>query len=396
MKKCHINPDSCIACTSCVAFCPVSAATRKFAGPKMMGPALERFRGVDQNTEFSLEYCANCKNCDISCPSGVPISSLNMLAKSKIYKHKRHSLLEWIFSHAETLSKLASPIATLSNFGMSNPISKMILKKIGVTETMQLPAYATQTFAAQFKALQQQSYPDKVVFFPGCFINYYDPQVGMDFVAVMQRNRFEVIYPEGLECCGSPLVVNGYLDEATEKGRSNIVALKSYIDKGVPVITCCTSCGLMLKMEYQELMDLDYMEKLAENTYDASEFLLELHNNGKLNRSFSPVLGKYIYHPPCHLRAQGIGRPAMELLSLIPGIQLEDADAGCCGQSGTYGFDVARHEIAMTIGEPVFKKIKEYAPDFIVSDCSGCRMQLSQATGYKAVHPMTLLRQAYE
>ena len=45
MKKHQYNPDSCIACTSCVAYCPVSAATRKFAGPKMMGPALERFLG---------------------------------------------------------------------------------------------------------------------------------------------------------------------------------------------------------------------------------------------------------------------------------------------------------------------------------------------------------------
>ena len=75
MKKHQYNPDSCIACTSCVAYCPVSAATRKFAGPKMMGPALERFRGGETNTDFSLDYCANCKNCDISCPSGVPIST---------------------------------------------------------------------------------------------------------------------------------------------------------------------------------------------------------------------------------------------------------------------------------------------------------------------------------
>ena len=396
MKKHQYNPDSCIACTSCVAYCPVSAATRKFAGPKMIGPTLERFRGMDPNTELSLEYCANCKNCDISCPSGVPISTLNMLARARHYKNKRHSLLDWMLSHAETLSRLASPLATLANFGMSNPLSKMILKKIGVTDTMKLPAYANKTFFHQFKAFQQQSFPNKVVFFPGCFINYYAPQIGMDFVAVMQKNRFEVIAPDGLECCGSPLVAKGYLDEMADKARKNIQELKGLIDQGYPVITCCTSCSLMLKMEYQELLDLDFIDALAEKTYDAVEFLLELHDKGQLNTEFAPVPGRYLYHAPCHLGAQGIGRPSLDLLPLLPGVQMEDADAGCCGQSGTYGFQDDRHEIAMTIGDVLFQKIKEYRPDAVISECNGCCMQISQATGVATIHPISLLRRSYD
>ncbi len=396
MKKHQYNPDSCIACTSCVAYCPVSAATRKFAGPKMMGPALERFRGGETNTDFSLDYCANCKNCDISCPSGVPISTLNMLARAKQYKNKRRSLLDWMMSHSDLMSKLASPMAALSNFGMANPLTKMILKQVGITDKMSLPKYASKTFLQQFRAFKQQSFPDKVVFFSGCFINYYAPEVGMDLVAVMQRNKREVIVPEGLDCCGSPLVGKGYLDEAVEKAHTNIAALKPWFDQGIPVLTCCTSCGLMLKMEIQEMMDLEHMEQLAAHTYDASEYLLELHGQGKLNTEFAPVAGRYIYHTPCHLRAQGIGKPSLELLSMIPGFQIEDADAGCCGQSGTYGFEVAKHDIAMAVAEPVFKRIREFQPDFIVSDCSGCRLQLSQGTGFPALHPLTLLRRSYE
>ncbi|QJW48751.1 4Fe-4S dicluster domain-containing protein [bacterium BFN5] len=36
MSKHLINPDRCTACTSCIAQCPVTAATRKFRGPKMV------------------------------------------------------------------------------------------------------------------------------------------------------------------------------------------------------------------------------------------------------------------------------------------------------------------------------------------------------------------------
>ena len=62
MAKHRINPDDCIACTTCVAHCPVTAATRKFRGPKMLGPALVRFRISEVVYEPSLVYCSNCKN----------------------------------------------------------------------------------------------------------------------------------------------------------------------------------------------------------------------------------------------------------------------------------------------------------------------------------------------
>lgn len=86
MSKHLIDPDKCTACTVCVAHCPVTAATRKFRGPKMTGPALERIRMQVSDEDNSLQYCSNCKNCDMSCPSGVPISTLNMIARANYHK----------------------------------------------------------------------------------------------------------------------------------------------------------------------------------------------------------------------------------------------------------------------------------------------------------------------
>ena len=80
--------DKCTTCSTCVAYCPVTRATRAFKGPKLTGPSSERFRLFDETGggEISeieaLDYCSNCKNCDIACPSGVKISTLNMLARA--------------------------------------------------------------------------------------------------------------------------------------------------------------------------------------------------------------------------------------------------------------------------------------------------------------------------
>ena len=52
----RINPDKCIACTTCVVHCPVAEATPKFLGPRMIGPAYERFRLLGLTEDPSLHY----------------------------------------------------------------------------------------------------------------------------------------------------------------------------------------------------------------------------------------------------------------------------------------------------------------------------------------------------
>lgn len=394
MKKNQHLPDECISCTSCVAHCPVTAATNKFRGPKLVGPALERFRYSSNDIEPSLDYCSNCKNCDISCPSGVPISTLNVRAKAEYYKTHKHSLRDWMLAHGETMGKLASPFAGITNFALSNPINKAIMKQIGLTDKRSMPSYASRSFYQRFRKLKQKPSENKVIFYPGCFINYNDPQVGMDFVEVMQAAGYEVLVPEEFVCCGTPMVASGYLDEAEKNAHVNVKELTKWADKGYPIVTCCTSCHLMIQQEYQELFDIPGNDKVAAHMYNATEFLLDLYNEGKLPLQFKPMKERIVYHAPCHLRAQGIGRPSVDLLENIPGLEVIDADAGCCGISGSYGFKEEKYDISMQVGSALFDKIKQSHVNLVASDCGTCRMQITHGTGLKAVHPITLIKNA--
>ncbi len=390
------SSDKCMACTSCTIRCPVAAATRAFLGPKMVGPALHRFRRPMFAPDLAADYCSNCKNCDITCPSGVPISTLNTLSKGAYYRKNAHRTRDWVLSHGQSMGRLATPMAGLSNLAMANPLSRAVLKAFGFASQMPLPRFAGKTFQKQFRALRQQPFPQKVVFFPGCYIDLYDPQVGLDFVAVMQANRYQVVVPAGLQCCGTPLVANGFLDEARELVRSNVLALEEWVDQGVPVCACCTSCSLTLKQEQQELFDVPGTAKLASRVYDATEFLLELQDQGKLEADLEPFTGRYLYHAPCHLRAQGMGRPGLEMLRALPGVEISDADAGCCGLSGSYGFKGDKYQVAMAVGDALFKKVRATQADAVISECGTCRHQIAQATGAKTLHPISVLRRAFQ
>jgi len=103
---------------------------------------------------------------------------------------------------------------------------------------------------------------------------------------------------------------------------------------------------------------------------------------------------KVAYFAPCHLRALGIGFPALEILRLIPGLKIENIEADCCGMGGTFGFKKEKYEISQEIGKDLVEAIDRLKPEIILSDCEGCRLQIRHLTGLVVLHPIQILRDA--
>lgn len=394
----RINPDKCVACSTCVVQCPVAEATSKFLGPRMLGPASERFRLLNDGEDNSLTYCANCKNCDISCPQGVEVSNINMLARAEYCQTHKPSFRDWMLAHGEVEAKLASYFpAFLVNFGMSNPVSKLILDKIGISRHASLPRFAPKQFPALFKAYKQPELTKKVVFYPGCYITSYAPQTGMDLVWLLNKAGYNVVYPEKFSCCGTPLYTNGFTEDARRSARNNLTILKQWKEQGIPILSLCPSCQLMFKSEIPAFFP-ELTTDLNPSLDDAMEFILGCMERGELNtdeaRTSQPL--DVIYHAPCHLRVQGIGLPGFDILRKIPGVHVQNADAGCCGISGSYGFKKEKYEIGMAIGEKLFNTIKASRIKLVSTECGTCREQIIHGTGHECKHPLSILRERLE
>ena len=397
-KQAVYSGDHCLSCTSCMANCPVMAASLEYRGPKLVAPAHGRLHFSQDDYEDSLDFCSNCKSCDRACPSGVAVSTLNMLMRGEYYRHHPHSKRDDMLAHGERMAKLVSAIpfgSTFANLGTKVSGALGVLSAMGIAGQRSMPSYASKTFYRQFKDIKQPKSDKKVLFYPGCSINYNEPHIGIAFVKVMNHNGYEVLVDEGMNCCGSPLVVTGYLDEAKEHADNNVSRILKWKEQGIPVVVCCTSCSLMLRAEYAELFGEQRMEDAAENIYDAFEFLEELMSKGELKTDFKWVDKKLIYHVPCHLKTQGIGTPAVSVLKQVPGVEVELADAGCCGISGNYGFKKEKYDISMKIGEKLFERIKESTADDVICDCPTCRMQIKHGTQTDPCHPIEILEEAY-
>ena len=398
----RINPDKCIACTTCVVHCPVAEATPKFLGPRMIGPAYERFRLLGLAEDPSLHYCANCKNCDISCPHDVPVSSINMLARAEQCKQQSPGLRDWVLAHGELQARWLRLIpAGLKNFGMLNPVTRALLDALGIDKRAPLPRFAAQTFRQQMRNIRQPAQTRKAVFFPGCYVDVYDPRTGLDMVWALNRAGYEVIVPDDFVCCGLPMIANGFWQDARANADRTLSALPRWREQGIPVITGCPSCALMFRTDLPEFFP-DLAEKHgATPREDAQEFLRgcaergELQLDAKTAGACRPEL-RVIYHAPCHLRAQGNGLPGLELLRRLPGVMVRNADAGCCGISGSYGFKKEKYDIGQEIGAALFKAVRESGAHIAASECGTCRVQILHGSGLPCLHPVSIVRQRLE
>ena len=167
---------------------------------------------------------------------------------------------------------------------------------------------------------------------------------------------------------------------------------------GYPVVATSTSCGLMLKQEGREILGLEDDEDLRDvgrATYDICEYLRDLLDEGRLDTNFRPVELTVAYHSPCQQRGHGIGKPALDLLALVPGLRVIELDVDCCGIAGTYGLKREKYDIAMQVGDQLFRDIRAVTPDVVACDSETCRWQITHGSGAPTVHPVEILYRAY-
>jgi glycerol-3-phosphate dehydrogenase subunit C len=191
------------------------------------------------------------------------------------------------------------------------------------------------------------------------------------------------------------LIGNDLFDLATKLGERNLKSLRKSVEEGIEIVFSSPSCGMTLTQEYENILHIPGASILAENTFEISQFLLRLYEEGRLNTDFQEINETYFYHVPCHLRALKIGLPALELLFLIPGLKVIELPEGCCGLAGTYGYKREKYEVAREVGKEIFRAIRITNARMVISDCEACRMQIGQQTGVKTFHPIQVLRRAY-
>jgi glycerol-3-phosphate dehydrogenase subunit C len=397
----------CADCRLCVKFCG--------SFPKMFDAidsycTEEKYAEVDtkklksEDVKQIIDLCFQCKLCYVKCPYtpgdhewAIDFPRLMARGKAQQVKESGMSLGDKMLGNPDLLGKLGTKTSALANWANESRVHRQFMESLlGIHKDKKLPPFASKTLRSQFSSHKQnpQREPSaKIAFFSTCYVNYNQPELGLETLEVMARNNVDVAFAYE-RCCGMPLWHNGDMDQAIEAARENVKCFMRFVAEGRTIIATNPTCSQMIRVEYPRLLGTDDAKTVATQTTDPMEFLARLAAAGKLNKEFKTGAGKINYHIPCHLRAQNVGYKTRDVLSLLPDTRVKVVEE-CSGHNGTWAMKKENFESSLKWGARAFREMAEGEPDVTCSDCPLAAIQIEQGSGRRPLNPIQILAKSY-
>ena len=407
--------DICHGCRRCISLCGAFPTLFDLVDAsstmEVDGVAKEDYwKVVDQCYLCDVCYMTKCPYVPPH-PWNVDFPHLMLRGKAIKFRKGEVSMRDRLLTSTDAVGKLATiPVVVKAvNKATASPaMRRMMDRVVGVAADAWLPPYAERRFRASAPASLQwpvrdgSRAPGKVAIFATCYVNYNEPGIGHDLLKLLAHAQVSYTLVASEACCGMPKLELGDLATVEALKNRNIPALAPLAKAGYAILTAVPSCTLMFKQELPLLFPEDAdVKAVADAMFDPFEYFVARERDGLLDRTFKRALGKVSYHIPCHSRVQNVGQKTREVLEWIPDTTVNTVER-CAGHDGTWGVKREFFADSMRIGKPVFKRMEEFEPDYISSDCpiAGRRIEQGIVQGggeRRAVkaHPLTLLRLAY-
>ncbi len=356
----------------------------------------KEFALTEEYRDVIYKYCVQCKMCLVDCPSNVNVGKSMAEARAAYARVKGLPKGYEYFVNIDENASLGCKLAPLSNFLMSNKLFRTILeKRTGIDARKRFPKFSKKTFGKVFQEYAREtktSFSKSVAFFCDTYIRYVDPMLGIRIVKILQKNGYDVIFPEQMSS-GLPALLEGAPDVGRNIAEYNVKNLYQYTSKGIPVVCFSPSSSMALKMDYLSVLDNEQTRTVAENTYDIHEFLSNLHKNNELDTNFQPIHEELGIHFHCHTIVQGVDKHVLNLVKLIPELKYHIVEKGCCGVGGSYSFIKGNYDLSMQIGKELFNLVKQERKVYTTGE--SCMLQIEEGSGKNLGLTIDLIARAY-
>ncbi len=410
----------CIKCGACMSVCPVYQATRMetdVARGKLavLQEVASGKLGLTSSVSEILSRCLSCGACAEICANNVQSDILIQYGRQQDFlKHKpalSQSLLKTV-----TPENLSRNVMIQGGALLEKLLCKQIPESRGLhmrfplscfTQRSIIPQISMTSFLKDCQPEEKRAAGDiRVGFFVGCGTNYLFPETGRALLDILKEVGIAPFIPEEQGCCGLMAYTSGDRKRAVALAKRTI---DLFFDQGLDyIITACASCFAQLKA-FPKIFETEperrQAERFSEKVMDVTSFLIDVVGYDKLGSTRqqvpkdSPI--RVVYHDPCHLRIkQKVMEAPRRFLRIIPGIELVDLPAHCCGHGGT--FNLSNFSLSMQILDRRMSEIEELQPDKIVTGCIGCLMQFQEGIQriktkkrIEVLHPLVLWKQQY-
>ena len=350
----------------------------------------------DERLHEILDLCLECKACKSECPLSVDMASL----KAEFLSHYQDAhgvpLRSRLFGSIRALNRLGSATAPVSNLAPRGLLERVA----GIDRRRPLPRFSRNTLIRWDRRRRRNPSPPtrELVFLADSFTTFTEPAIGRAAIELLEAAGWSVRLESG-GCCGRSSISKGLLDRARGMAADMTERLAPYAERGVPIVGCEPSCLLTLREEHLSLQPGNERARVvADQAKLVEELLVEAIDDGSLRLDpGSRVAGsRIVFHGHCHQKALAGTTATVELLKRVPGAEVVELDAGCCGMAGSFGFESEHYELSMQIGESrLFPALREEdAGTLVAATGVSCRQQIAHGVGREARHPVQIVREA--
>jgi FAD/FMN-containing dehydrogenase/Fe-S oxidoreductase len=370
----------------------------------------------------AIDLCLACKGCQAECPSNVDVAKLRYEFLQYYYSDQastRHyrRLRDYLFGYIDRMARLGYRFAPLINgLTQSTVVRQLGARVLGLAAERPFPELNRHALRDQVRVSGRQDSGERVLFLTDAFTEYFQPEVGVSAIRVLERCGCSVeILP--VTGAGRTLISKGFLSAAKKHATQVLDAIRQIDPQGsLPIVGVEPSEIYTLRDEYLDLLPGEATLRLAGRSFMFDEFLLRPGPDGRprlehllatQQKTNEPrqLLGKVLLHTHCYQKAQppasdGFPSGADAALTMLirAGFEVEQIDSGCCGMAGGFGYEDEHYAISRQIGELKLLPAVRSAPEdtIIVAAGVSCEAQIKDNTTRKPVHPAILLDQYFQ
>jgi FAD/FMN-containing dehydrogenase/Fe-S oxidoreductase len=343
-----------------------------------------------------MDLCLSCKGCKSECPSNVDMATLKAEFLHQYYKSNPIPLRSKLIANNAKLNGIASKFYGFHNFLIKQNWFKSAL---GIAKKRSLPKLHSKTLRQWFSKYKQYLYDRKVYLFCDEYTNYYDVELGVKSVKLLNALGYKVEMIKHDES-GRAYISKGFLNQAKKIAINNVNTFKDIISNYTPLIGIEPSAILGFRDEYPNLVASNEKVialRLSKNVLLIDEFISNEIDKGNITSSlFTSEAKDIVLHGHCHQKALSSLSHTEKLLSLPLNFSVTTIESGCCGMAGSFGYEKEHFELSNKIGEmvlfPAIRQIKNTT--LIAASGTSCRHQIKDGTKKTAVHPVEILYDA--
>jgi FAD/FMN-containing dehydrogenase/Fe-S oxidoreductase len=356
----------------------------------------------------ALDLCVSCKGCRRECPTGVDMARMKIESLHQDRSRNGWSAKDRLVGSLPDYAAFASRFAGLLNLrNRSRVLARIGQALFGFAKERSLPEWRARHFfngQARFASRDEVlSAKNPVVLFVDTFNGFFESGNAFAALRVLRAAGYTVHVASKEDggahlCCGRTYLASGMVERARAKVGDLVDALHVFAQRSIPIVGLEPACLFTLRDEALALGLGPRAQEVAKQALLFEEFLAREAAAGRLDvlrGRLAPPAKPVLVHGHCHQKAFGAVSPVLEVLKLIPGVQPQLIDSGCCGMAGSFGYEASHMEVSTAMAEQsLFPALRANPGAIVVADGTSCRHQIRDGLGREAMHAAALLASA--